>query len=50
MHRVLPECTCGLIPEVQGALNDHFVSPVPAVLVPCVHLTRKVKFHAASKR
>src|SRR5215475_2418204 len=34
MHRVLPECTYGLIPKVQGALGVFFVSPVPAVLEP----------------
>ena len=37
-------------PKVQGALDVHFVSPVPAVLEPRAHFTRKVRFHAASKR
>src|SRR6202022_266559 len=36
--------------KVQGALDVHFVSPVPAVLEPRAHFTRKVRFHAASKR
>jgi hypothetical protein len=29
MHRVLPGCTYGRIPKVQGPLDVHFVSPVP---------------------
>src|SRR5260370_782267 len=28
MHRVLPGCTYGRIPKVQGALDVHFLSPV----------------------
>src|SRR5437667_12835055 len=32
MHRVLPACTYGRIPKVQGPLDVHFVSPVPNCL------------------
>src|SRR5205085_9163642 len=32
MHRVLPGCTYGRIPKVQGPLDVHFVSPVPNCL------------------
>src|SRR5437763_6021691 len=37
MHWVLPGCTYGCIPKVQGALAGHVVSPIPAVLEPRVH-------------
>src|SRR5216684_2131864 len=32
MHRVLPGCTYGRIPKVQGPLDVHSVSPVPNCL------------------
>jgi len=32
MRRVLPGCMYGWIPKVQGALDVHFVSPVPSCL------------------
>src|SRR5713226_9597203 len=35
MHRVLPGCTYGRSPKVQGVLDVHFVSPVPAVGAAC---------------
>jgi len=50
MHRVLPGCTYGCIPKVQGAHDGHVVSPVPAVLEPRAPCTSKVRLHAASKR
>src|SRR6266481_3589087 len=40
---VAPEFHCG-VPKVQGAQDVHFVSPVPAVLEPRAHFTRKVRF------
>ena len=51
MHRVLPGCTYGLIPKVQGALDVDFVKRLCQLwLEPRAHSTRKIGFHAASKR
>ena len=36
--------------ELKFPLGVFFVSPVPAVLEPRAHSTRKIRFHAASKR
>src|SRR6266702_7961975 len=54
MHRVLPGCTYGCIPKVQGARDVSFVSPGPAVLEPRAPFTSKGRFtrraHGEEKR
>src|SRR5712691_10033557 len=56
MHRVLPGCTYGCIPKVQGALDGPVVGPVPAVLEPRVHCIAPARYgcmrraHGEAKR